>query len=58
MVCDVDGICGGGRFKLGGCGMMLTGSSATYDACEGWVSDGCASNGWMSSSGSGTVKSS
>ena len=28
----VDGVCGGGRLEFGGCGMVLTGSSVTYDA--------------------------
>ena len=51
MAKDVDGVCGSGRFKLGGCQVIVTGSAAT--GCDGW-----SSNGWMSSSGSGSEKSS
>ena len=54
MAKDVDGVCGGGRVKLGGCRVMVTGS-ATNDVCSG--SDDWSSNGWMSSSGSGREKS-
>ena len=53
---DVDGVCGEGRVELGGCRVMVTGSAAK-DVCEGSGGDGWSSNGWMSSSGSGSEKS-